>query len=59
MFFFLFQEAKSKVEEGYRLPSPSGTPPDIYKLMTRCWAENDQDRPSFQDIVTQLKAVKR
>lgn len=37
---------------------PEGTPKDVYdKVMYPCWYDDPDDRPTFTDIVTALKAI--
>ncbi|KAF6164926.1 hypothetical protein GIB67_021422 [Kingdonia uniflora] len=48
--------------EGLRpaLVSPeSGAPASIVSLIQRCWDSNPQERPSFDDIVTELDPIMR
>lgn len=40
--------------EGGRLPKPARASPRLYQLMTECWSENPQDRPTFAEIVDKL-----
>lgn len=37
---------------GYRMPSPDGTPEDMYRLMLRCWETEPHRRPHFHQIYT-------
>ncbi|CAA6673195.1 unnamed protein product [Spirodela intermedia] len=48
------------VSEGLRpvlASSASGTPTSLLKLIEKCWAPNPMERPSFDDIVEELKSV--
>ena len=49
--------AIEKIESGFRLPAPSGTPQHIYTLMRNCWEYDPQDRPRFQEIAPQLANI--
>ena len=49
--------AIDKIESGFRLPAPSGTPPSIYGLMRQCWEYNPQGRPRFPEIETSLRGI--
>ena len=49
--------AIEKIELGFRLPAPSGTPPSIYGLMKQCWEYNPQGRPRFPEIETSLRGI--
>jgi serine/threonine protein kinase len=40
--------------EHYRPPLPSTLPSYIHSLITRCWAHNPDDRPTFQAILNEL-----
>ena len=54
-------EIVEKVKKGgwdpYRpqLPSQLIDMPELVGIMTQCWAEVPQDRPSFDDLVKQFK----
>lgn len=37
---------------GFRMPMPEGTPPEMYRLMLKCWDENPEGRPHFDEIFT-------
>ncbi|XP_065349663.1 tyrosine-protein kinase Fer isoform X2 [Cloeon dipterum] len=43
-------QAREKIDGGYRMPAPEGTPPEMYQLMVRCWAEKPENRPKFDEI---------
>ncbi|XP_034247322.1 tyrosine-protein kinase Fer isoform X2 [Thrips palmi] len=45
-------KAREKIDAGYRMPSPDGTPEDMYRLMLRCWETEPQRRPHFHQIYT-------
>ncbi|KAI6647023.1 Tyrosine-protein kinase Fer isoform X1 [Oopsacas minuta] len=49
--------AIEKLETGYRLPAPSGTPQPIYAMMLQCWEYNPQTRPRFSEIHSTLKSI--
>ena len=53
----LFQITRERVEKGYRLPMPSGTPLKIYEIMKRCWESEPERRPNFAEIERILAAV--
>ncbi|XP_038057992.1 tyrosine-protein kinase Fer-like isoform X2 [Patiria miniata] len=50
-------EARDKVEQGYRMPAPQGTPQEIYTLMCRCWEYHDENRPKFKEVHSILKKL--
>ncbi|XP_070542318.1 uncharacterized protein [Ptychodera flava] len=39
------------VKEGYRMARPDDCPQSMYQIMTRCWAENPEERPTFTDLI--------
>ncbi|OHT05643.1 hypothetical protein TRFO_26526 [Tritrichomonas foetus] len=47
-------EIAMKVSRGERPKIPEGTTPAWANLLTKCWSENSEDRPSFTSIVEQL-----
>ena len=38
---------------------PAGTVPELIKLMELCWDDNPDNRPSFEQIIKYLKAIKQ
>lgn len=48
------RQTREQIDKGYRLPPPSGTPPQIFEIMQRCWNANDSLRPHFSEIVITL-----
>ncbi|KAG5673688.1 hypothetical protein PVAND_003712 [Polypedilum vanderplanki] len=47
-------KAREKIEEGYRLPAPEGTPIKVYELMLKCWSIEPIDRPHFNEIHNEI-----
>lgn len=47
VFFFLFQILHKLDKEGERLPKPEDCPQDVYNVMSQCWAQKPEDRPTF------------
>lgn len=43
------------VTRGWRLPISNSTPEGLKKLITRCWAKNQTDRPTFPEILEMFK----
>lgn len=39
------------------MPCPAGCPQNIYALMTKCWREEPVDRPTFVELLQQLKEI--
>ncbi|XP_019645300.1 PREDICTED: tyrosine-protein kinase receptor Tie-1-like [Branchiostoma belcheri] len=45
------------LREGYRLPKPRNCDEDLYQMMLQCWQRRPEDRPTFSDLVEQLKGM--
>ncbi len=45
----------NQLEAGVRLPKPQRCPPTIYSLLTRCWEYEPQGRPTFSQLVCNLR----
>ncbi|RZF47941.1 hypothetical protein LSTR_LSTR008745 [Laodelphax striatellus] len=43
-------KAREKIDSGYRMPAPEGTPDEMYRLMLRCWEYKAENRPHFEQI---------
>jgi hypothetical protein len=41
-----------------KLPEPESAPPGLYGLLQRCWQIQPEDRPDFQTVLMELRAVK-
>ncbi|XP_055955247.1 tyrosine-protein kinase Fer [Patella vulgata] len=50
-------QAREKIEEGYRMPAPAGTPDEVYEIMKRCWEYEPEKRPHFKEIYSTLSAI--
>jgi len=44
------QEATEKVLQGYRMNPPKNCPSEISELMMKCWNDEPENRPSFEEI---------
>ena len=53
------QQSQREVMNGYRMPCPAGCSKRIYTLMLKCWREEPVDRPTFMELLQQLKEVSR
>ena len=42
---------------GYRMPAPEGTPEEIYRLMSRCWEYDPENRPHFDQIYSIVETL--
>lgn len=55
-FFWLEnRDVINQLEQGIRLPKPENCPPALYSLMTRCWAYDHKERPSFTELVVKIR----
>eukprot|EP00042_Codosiga_hollandica_P021547 m.75722 g.75722 ORF g.75722 m.75722 type:complete len:543 (+) comp50415_c0_seq1:286-1914(+) len=48
-------EVIQKVEVGYRMPLPPGTPDQLYRIMLECWREEPDERPTFESLHYRLE----
>lgn len=46
-----------RLENGDRLEKPANCPDDVYALMHKCWHRDKEMRPSFEEIVLELKKI--
>ncbi|XP_061180685.1 tyrosine-protein kinase Fer-like [Saccostrea echinata] len=51
------KETVKKVTEGYRMPSPKGTPKACYDLMLKCWEKEPTNRFQFDAVVEKLNKI--
>ncbi|XP_012493204.1 PREDICTED: tyrosine-protein kinase HCK isoform X3 [Propithecus coquereli] len=42
------------LEHGYRMPRPENCPEELYSIMTRCWKNRPEERPTFEYIQSVL-----
>ena len=42
------------LEHGYRMPRPEQCPEELYNIMTRCWKNHPEERPTFEYIQSVL-----
>ncbi|XP_071801725.1 uncharacterized protein [Asterias amurensis] len=47
----------SKLQNGYRMPSPPSCNEQMYSMMLSCWLQNPAERPSFQSLYEQLDEI--
>ncbi|XP_008203475.1 tyrosine-protein kinase Fer isoform X2 [Nasonia vitripennis] len=50
-------QAREKIDGGYRMPAPEGTPEEIYRLMLRCWEYEPEKRPHFDQIYSVIDTI--
>ena len=53
----LFQAAHLIAHDGLRLPIPPRCPTKFKAIMSACWRDDAEDRPSFQEIATMLEEI--
>ncbi|RXM36201.1 Tyrosine-protein kinase FRK [Acipenser ruthenus] len=44
-----------ELAKGYRMPSPAGCPPQLYEIMTECWKDDANERPTFETLQWKLE----
>ncbi|XP_058063046.1 tyrosine-protein kinase Fer [Anopheles bellator] len=49
--------ARERIDEGYRMPAPEGAPPEMYRLMLKCWMYEPESRPHFDEIYSVVDAL--
>ncbi|XP_003244865.1 tyrosine-protein kinase Fer isoform X3 [Acyrthosiphon pisum] len=50
-------KAREKIDTGYRMPAPEGTPDEIYRLMLQCWQYQPENRPHFDRIYATVESL--
>ncbi|KAL3885378.1 hypothetical protein ACJMK2_025448 [Sinanodonta woodiana] len=50
-------QARESVEQGYRMPPPVGVPDPVFALTLRCWEREPSNRPHFDVLYKELKAL--
>ncbi|XP_069181416.1 LOW QUALITY PROTEIN: uncharacterized protein [Procambarus clarkii] len=48
------REVMRSVREGYRLDRPDHCHPELYRIVTKCWHQDLNKRPSFSEITVDL-----
>ncbi|XP_044731364.1 tyrosine-protein kinase Fer isoform X2 [Chrysoperla carnea] len=49
--------ARERIDAGYRMPAPDGTPEEMYRLMLRCWEYQPEGRPHFAEIYSVVEIL--
>ncbi|XP_020717346.1 tyrosine-protein kinase Fer isoform X3 [Ceratitis capitata] len=49
--------ARERIDAGYRMPTPENTPPEMYRLMLKCWSAEADARPHFDEIYNVVDAL--
>ncbi|XP_022810324.1 tyrosine-protein kinase receptor Tie-1-like, partial [Stylophora pistillata] len=47
----------NSLQEGYRMPKPQHVDDKLYDIMTKCWREDPNLRPSFKNLRNELKEM--
>ncbi|XP_043474605.1 tyrosine-protein kinase Fer [Leptopilina heterotoma] len=50
-------QAREQIDKGYRMPAPEGTPDEVYRLMSRCWEYDPENRPHFDQIYSIVETL--
>jgi len=50
-------EVASLLEGGYRMPRPAHISEELYSIMSECWSEKPEARPTFQWICAAMKRL--
>ncbi|MGH0168584.1 UNVERIFIED_CONTAM: hypothetical protein FKN15_058243 [Acipenser sinensis] len=48
-------EVIQNLETGYRMPRPEACPTELYDIMSLCWQEKPEDRPTFEYLRSVLE----
>ncbi|WVW80744.1 hypothetical protein I302_102730 [Kwoniella bestiolae CBS 10118] len=48
---------RKNIRNGARPARPSGVEDSLWHLLTKCWAQNPKDRPTFEVVVEQLSTI--
>nr|XP_033770818.1 tyrosine-protein kinase Srms [Geotrypetes seraphini] len=51
------REVLEQLSHGYRLPRPRACPVDVYQIMLSCWRDEEDMRPSFQNLRDKLNSI--
>ncbi|XP_071826529.1 tyrosine-protein kinase Fer-like isoform X4 [Apostichopus japonicus] len=50
-------EAREKIEGGYRMNQPPECPDAVWEWIQACWRKEPEDRPNFSEIKTAMKKI--
>lgn len=53
----LIADVMKNIESGYLMDPPEGCPPAMHKVMDRVWKLSPQERPSFKELLNELKQM--
>ena len=48
-------QVNQQIQEGYRMPQPTGCPDKLYNIMLNCWREEPANRHTFETLHWQLE----
>ncbi|KAM4635380.1 tyrosine-protein kinase JAK2a [Polymixia lowei] len=46
------------LNQGYRLPAPDNCPKEIQKIMTECWSDDTNQRPTFKKLAQTVDTIR-
>ncbi|XP_013407368.1 tyrosine-protein kinase Fer [Lingula anatina] len=52
------QQARERVDAGYRMPRPETAPENVYELMLKCWQYDPDQRIHFSEIFRELQKIR-
>ena len=50
-------DVKQQIQQGYRMPRPTGCPDQFYVIMLDCWQMDATYRPTFETLLGQLQKL--
>lgn len=56
--FNIYKLMEEVMKDGYRPPISEDVPNSYRELIERCWSQKPEERPSFDEIVSELKKKK-
>ncbi|XP_061482478.1 tyrosine-protein kinase Blk isoform X2 [Rhineura floridana] len=48
-------EVIQHLQQGYRMPCPENCPAELYAIMSRCWKDDPEERPTFEYLQSTLE----
>ncbi|CAH3023859.1 unnamed protein product, partial [Porites evermanni] len=53
------RQIAERLQKGYRMPKPRHVDEKLYQVMLKCWEEEPNDRPTFQNLRKTMKEMER
>lgn len=50
-------EVQAKIAKGHRLSQPRGVTTGLFQQMLNCWETDPEERPTFEDLVRNLRSI--